>query len=29
MKINELEKYYGQYFSKIFKSITFDNGNEF
>ena len=29
MKINELEKYYGQYFSKTFKSITFDNGNEF
>lgn len=24
MKINELDKYYGQYFSEIFKSITFD-----
>ena len=29
MKINKLNKFYGADFSKIFKSITFDNGNEF
>lgn len=29
MKINKLHKFYGQAFSDIFKSITFDNGNEF
>ncbi len=28
-KINELEEEYGEYFSKIFKSITVDNGTEF
>lgn len=27
--IDSLEREYGQYFKKIFKSITFDNGNEF
>ena len=29
MKINMLHKFYGDAFSDIFKSITFDNGNEF
>lgn len=29
MQINKLNKFYGEDFSKIFKSITFDNGNEF
>lgn len=29
MKINQLNKFYGESFSEIFKSITFDNGNEF
>ncbi|MEG0564356.1 hypothetical protein [Anaerorhabdus sp.] len=29
MKINKLHKFYGENFSTIFKSITFDNGNEF
>ncbi|MEG0698807.1 MAG: IS30 family transposase, partial [Erysipelotrichaceae bacterium] len=29
MKINKLYKFYGENFSTIFKSITFDYGNEF
>lgn len=29
MMINQLHKFYGDDFSKIFKSITFDNGSEF
>lgn len=29
MAINKLEKEYGNLFSHVFKSITFDNGNEF
>lgn len=29
MAINKLNKFYGDSFSSIFKSITFDNGNEF
>lgn len=29
MKINQIHKFYGSDFSSIFKSITFDNGNEF
>lgn len=29
MKINRLNKFYGDNFKNIFKSITFDNGNEF
>ena len=29
MAINKLNKFYGNSFSLIFKSITFDNGNEF
>lgn len=29
MQINKLNKFYGNDFKKIFKSITFDNGNEF
>ncbi len=29
MAINKLEKLYGENFSKVFKSITFDNGSEF
>lgn len=29
MKINQLHKFYGDSFSDIFKSITFDNGSEF
>lgn len=29
MQINKLHKFYGNSFKDIFKSITFDNGNEF
>lgn len=29
MQINKLHKFYGEHFKDIFKSITFDNGNEF
>lgn len=29
MQINKLNKFYGDHFPSIFKSITFDNGNEF
>lgn len=29
MKFNQLHKFYGEKFSTIFKSITFDNGSEF
>lgn len=29
MKINQLNRFYGDHFSEIFKSITFDNGSEF
>lgn len=29
MQINKLNKFYGDDFAKIFKSITFDNGSEF
>lgn len=29
MQINKLNKFYGDAFSSIFKSITFDNGSEF
>ncbi len=29
MKINQLHKFYGDKFSEVFKSITFDNGSEF
>lgn len=29
MQINKLNKFYGESFSAIFKSITFDNGSEF
>lgn len=29
MQINKLNKFYGESFNKIFKSITFDNGSEF
>ena len=29
MQINKLHKFYGDDFKKIFRSITFDNGNEF
>ena len=29
MKINQLNRFYGDAFQNIFKSITFDNGNEF
>lgn len=29
MKINQIHKFYGDDFSSIFKSITFDNGSEF
>lgn len=29
MKINQLNRFYGDAFSDIFKSITFDNGSEF
>lgn len=29
MAINKLDKLYGEHFSSIFKSITFDNGSEF
>ena len=29
MAINKLDKFYENNFSDIFKSITFDNGNEF
>lgn len=29
MAINKLNKFYGDSFSSVFKSITFDNGNEF
>lgn len=29
MAINKLDKFYGIHFKDIFKSITFDNGNEF
>lgn len=29
MSINKIHKFYGDDFSKIFKSITFDNGSEF
>ena len=29
MKINKLNKFYGEDFKNIFKSITFDNGSEF
>lgn len=29
MQINKLNRFYGENFSKIFKSITFDNGSEF
>lgn len=29
MQINKLHKFYGEHFSEIFKSITFDNGSEF
>lgn len=29
MQINKLNRFYGEAFASIFKSITFDNGNEF
>ena len=29
MQINKFHKFYGNDFINIFKSITFDNGNEF
>ena len=29
MQINRLNKFYGEHFKEIFKSITFDNGSEF
>ena len=29
MKINQIHRFYGEHFSSIFKSFTFDNGSEF